>query len=148
MIAIGSDHGGFKLKEEIKKYLDEVGIEYSDEGCYSEESVHYPIFAKKVCEKIQKHECEKGILICTTGNGMAIFANKYKGIRCAKCNTENEAILSRNHNDANMLSLPAGSISTDLAIRIVRVWLASTFDGGRHETRVNMIKEIENENMK
>ena len=148
MIAIGCDHGGFKLKEEIKKYLDEIGAEYSDEGCYSEESVHYPIYAKKVCLKILNGECDKGILICTTGNGMAIAANKFKGIRCTKCNTEQEATLSRNHNDSNVLSLPAGSISTELAIKIVRLWLASGFDMGRHEIRVNMIKEIENENMK
>ena len=148
MIAIGSDHGGYKLKEEIKKYLSEIGIEYKDFGTDSEKRTDYPIYAKKVAESIQNKECDKGILLCKSGCGMTIVANKFKGIRCAKCNDEEEARFSRMHNDSNMLALGADYIETSKAIRIVRMWIATEFEGGRHEERIKIIKEIENENMK
>lgn len=148
MIAIGSDHGGFKLKEEIKKYLDEKQIAYSDIGCYSEESVDYPNIAKEVALKVTNKECEYGILICRSGIGMSMVANKFKGIRCAKCNNEEEAKFSKMHNDSNVIAIGADYVSTEEAIRIIRMWIATPFEGGRHSRRVNMIADIENENMK
>ena len=148
MIAIGSDHGGYKLKEEIKKYLEEKEIEYTDCGTFDEESVDYPEIAQAVSSEVQDGHAEKGIIICRSGIGMSIVANKFKGIRCAKCNDEQEAKFSRMHNNANVLALGADYMDTSKAIRIVRTWIATEFEGGRHETRVNMIEEIENENMK
>ena len=148
MIAIGSDHGGYKLKEEIKKYLDEKEIKYVDCGCISEERVDYPDIAKSVAEKVQNKECEEGILICRSGIGMSIAANKFKGIRCAKCDNEEEAKFSRMHNDSNVLALGADYISTSEAVCIVRAWIATKFEGGRHQERVKIIEKIEKENMK
>ena len=107
MIAIGSDHGGYKLKEEIKKYLEEKEIEYEDCGTFSEERADYPEIAKAVALEIQNKQCDKGILICRSGIGMSIVANKFKGIRCAKCDNEEEAKFSRMHNDSNVLALGA-----------------------------------------
>ena len=148
MVAIGSDHGGYKLKEEIKKYLEEKEIEYEDCGTFSEESVDYPEIAKAVATEIQNKQCDKGILICRSGIGMTIVANKFKGIRCAKCDNEEEAKFSRMHNDSNVLALGADYIETNEAIRVVRMWLATQFEGGRHAERIKIITEIENENMK
>ncbi len=148
MVAIGSDHGGYKLKEEIKKYLEEKEIEYEDCGTFSEESVDYPEIAKAVATEIQNKQCDKGILICRSGIGMSIVANKFKGIRCAKCDNEEEAKFSRMHNDSNVLALGADYIETNEAIRVVRMWLATQFEGGRHAERIKIITEIENENMK
>ena len=148
MIAIGSDHGGYRLKEEIKRYLDEKGIIYNDCGTYSEESVDYPNIAKEVAKKIQSKECEQGILICRSGIGMSIVANKFKGIRCAKCNNEQEAKFSKMHNNSNVLALGADYVSTNEAICIVRAWIATQFEGGRHQERIDVINEIEAENMK
>lgn len=148
MIAIGSDHGGYKLKEEIKKYLEEKEIEYTDCGTFDEESVDYPEIAQALSTEVQSGQCEKGIIICRSGIGMSIVANKFKGIRCAKCNDEEEAKFSRMHNDANILALGADYMDTNKAIRIVRMWIATEFEGGRHEERIKMIEEIENENMK
>ena len=148
MIAIGSDHGGYKLKEEIKKYLDEKEIKYIDCGCISEDRVDYPDIAKLVAEKVQNKECEEGIVICRSGIGMSIAANKFKGIRCAKCDNEEEAKFSKMHNNSNVLALGADYISTSEAICIVRAWIATPFEGGRHEERIKIIEEIEKENMK
>ena len=148
MIAIGSDHGGYKLKEEIKKYLNEKEIKYKDYGTINEETVDYPNIAKEVAEAVQSNKCDSGILICRSGIGMSIVANKFKGIRCAKCNDEEEARLSRAHNDSNVLALGADYIETDKAIRMVRMWIATEFEGGRHQERVKLIDEIEKENMK
>ena len=148
MIAIGSDHGGYKLKEEIKKYLEEKEIEYTDCGTFNEESVDYPEIAKAVALEIQNKECDKGIVICRSGIGMSIVANKFKGIRCAKCNDEEEAKFSRMHNDANMLAIGADYVDINKAVRIVRAWIATEFQGGRHEDRIKIIEKIENENMK
>ena len=148
MIAIGSDHGGFELKEEIEKYLDEKNIEYKDFGCMSEESVDYPNIAKEVANAVQKKECEKGILVCRSGIGMTIVANKFKGIRCALCYNESTAKLSRMHNDSNILAIGANEVTVNEAICILRMWLATEFEGGRHENRLKIIEEIEKENMK
>ena len=140
MVAIGSDHGGYALKEEIKRYLEEKEIQYIDCGSYSNEMVDYPDIARNVAEKVKKGECKEGILVCRSGIGMSIVANKIKGIRCAKCNSEQEAKFSRMHNDANVLASEA--------ICIVRAWIATEFEGGRHAERIKIIEEIENENMK
>ena len=148
MIAIGSDHGGFKLKELIKRYLDEKDIEYKDFGCYSEESVDYPNIAKEVSKNIQSNECDKGILICRSGLGMSVVANKFKGIICTICRNEKDAQLPRSHNNSNVLALGADELTESEAIVILRMWLATEFEGGRHQERINLIKEIENENMK
>ena len=131
MIAIGSDHGGYRLKEEIKKYLEEKQIEFKDYGCYSEEKVDYPNFAKEVSKSIQRKECDKGILICRSGIGMAIVANKFKGIRASLCMSEEMAKFSRMHNDSNILTIAADYVSTSQAICIVRMWLATEFEGGK-----------------
>lgn len=148
MIAIGSDHGGYRLKEEIKKYLDEKEIEYKDLGCIDEERVDYPNIAKEVATAVQSKECEKGILICRSGIGMSMVANKFKGIRCALCHNEYTAKYARLHNNSNVLAIGADDITTNEAICILRMWIATEFEGGRHEERLKIIEEIENENMK
>lgn len=148
MIAIGCDHGGYKLKEEIKKYLEEKEIKYKDLGCMNEERVDYPNIAKKVAKAVQSKECEKGILICRSGIGMSMVANKFKGIRCALCHNEYTAKYSKLHNNSNILAIGADDVSTNEAICILRMWLATEFEGGRHEERIKIIEEIENENMK
>ena len=148
MIAIGADHGGYKLKEEVKRYLEEKGIEVKDFGTYSEERADYPDIAKEVSKSVQSKECEKGILICRSGYGMSMVANKFKGIRCAPCFEETAAKFSRMHNDANVLALGADYVTTNQAIQIVRVWIATEFEGGRHCQRLEIIEEIEKENMK
>ena len=148
MIAIGADHGGYKLKEEVKKYLEEKGIEYKDFGTYSEERVDYPDIAKEVSKAVQSKKCEKGILICRSGYGMSMVANKFKGVRSAPCFEETAAKFSRMHNDANVLALGADYVTTSQAIQIVRVWIATEFEGGRHCGRLEIIEEIEKENMK
>ena len=148
MIALGSDHGGYKLKEEIKRYLEEIGIEYKDFGTYSEERADAPVYASKVCESIQNKECDKGILICKTGSGMAMVANKYKGIRCAPCYSVETAKQAKEHLNINVLALPAALIGTSMAINVIRTWIASQFLEGRYEERLQMIREIEDKNMK
>ena len=148
MIAIGADHGGYKLKEEIKKYLDEKEIKYKDYGTYSEERAEYPDIAKVVSKAVQSKECDRGILICRSGYGMSMVANKFKGIRCVPCFDETAAKFSRMHNDSNVLALGADYITLSQAVQIVRMWLATEFEGGRHAERLELINEIENENMK
>lgn len=148
MIAIGCDHGGYKLKEEIKKYLDEKEINYKDFGCMDEERVDYPNVAKDVAKSVQSKECEKGILICRSGIGMSIVANKFKGIRCTLCHNEFTAKYARLHNDSNILAMGADDVTVNEAICILRMWLATEFEGGRHQERIELIQEIENENMK
>lgn len=148
MIAIGSDHGGYALKEELKKYLEEKGIEYKDFGTYSEERTDYPIYGRQVVEAVQSKDFEKGILICGTGFGMTMVANKYKGIRCASCWNEEVAKLLKEHNNANIIALPGRFINISQAVSIVRAWLGAEFLTGRHTERLQMIEEIEKENMK
>lgn len=148
MIALGSDHGGYKLKEEIKKYLEEKGIEYKEFGVMNEERADYPNIAKEVAKAVQAKQCETGILICRSGLGMAIVANKYKGIRATPCHNETTAKYAKLHNNSNILTIGADEVTTNEAICILRMWLATTFEGGRHEERLKIIEEIENENMK
>lgn len=148
MIAIGCDHGGYKLKEEIVRYLKEKEIEIEDCGTYSEERADYPLIAKDVAEAVVNKKCECGILICRSGLGMAITANKFKGIRCVPCYNEQTAKFSKMHNNSNILALGADYVTVNEAINIVRMWLATEFEGGRHQERVDMISEIESNNMK
>ena len=148
MIAIGSDHGGYKLKEEIKKYLEEKNIKYKDYGVMDEEREDYPVIAKKVAKSIQNKECDSGILICRSGLGMSIVANKFKGIRCTPCHNEYTAKYSRLHNNSNVLAIGADDVTVNEAICILRMWLETEFEGGRHQERLEIIKDIENENMK
>lgn len=148
MIAIGCDHGGYKLKKEIEKYLEEKDIEYKDFGCQDEESVDYPSIAKNVAQAIQQNEAEQGILICRSGIGMSITANKFKGIRCALCHNEYTAKYARLHNNSNILAMGADDLTISEAVLVLRMWLATEFEGGRHEERIEQIKEIENHNMK
>lgn len=148
MIALGNDHGGYKLKEEIKKYLDEKEIEYKDFGAYSEERTDYPIYAKKVAEAITKGECDSGILCCRSGHGVAIVANKYRGIRAANIHSEEEAKFAKADDNINVLTLGGDYITVNEAICIIRTWLATEFKQGRYQERIQMIEEIEKENMK
>ena len=148
MIAIGSDHGGFELKEEIKKYFDEKEIEYKDFGAYSKDRVDYPIIAKQVAKAVQNKDADRGILICRSGYGMAMVANKFKGVRSAPCFCTRAAEFSRLHNNTNVLSLGADYVTVDEAKEILKTWLNTEFEGGRQIARLNLIKDIENENMK
>lgn len=148
MIALGADHGGYKLKEEIKKYFDEVGIKYRDFGTDSDERTDYPIYAKKVAESIQNKECDCGILLCRSGFGMTITANKFKGIRAASITDEESAKFAKSDDDINVITLGGDYLSTSQVICIIRNWLAAEFKGGRYEERLKMIEEIEANNMK
>lgn len=143
MIAIASDHGGYALKEHIKAYLTAKGITCQDFGTNSTESCDYPIFGKAAAEAVASGQCEKGIVICTTGIGISIAANKVKGIRCGLCSDPLSAELTRQHNNANMLAMGAGIVGPNLAERIVDVFLNTEFQGGRHARRVNLVMEIE-----
>lgn len=142
MLAIGCDHGGYALKEEVKKHLDERGVEYIDCGCNGE-SVDYPVIASETCAHITSGECEMGLLFCGTGIGISIAANKVQGIRCAHCADSLEAEMTRRHNDANMLAIGAGFTGKNLAERMVEVFLSTDFEGGRHERRVNKLNAIQ-----
>ena len=145
MIALGSDHGGYALKKNIEAYLDSHGLEYRDFGTDSEESCDYPTFAKAAAQAVASGACERGIVICTTGVGVSIVANKVKGVRCALCAEPLSAEMTRRHNDANVLALGAGMVGPNLAERIVETFLTTAFDGGRHARRVALITELENE---
>lgn len=141
MIALGSDHGGYELKQEIKKYLDENGIKYKDFGCDSLEACDYPDFAKAVAQSVSKGECEKGILICGTGIGISIAANKVKGIRAAVCTDCFTAEATRLHNDANILALGGRVVGAGLAIKITDTFLNTKFSGDeRHVRRISKIE--------
>lgn len=142
MIAIGSDHGGFALKERIIAYLKEQGIAYEDMGCFDKSSVDYPVFGKAVAKKVASGEAEKGIVVCTTGIGISIVANKVKGIRCALCTDTLSAKMTRLHNDANVLALGGGMTGDNLAIDIVETFLNTPFSGEeKHQRRINMIED-------
>ena len=143
MLAIASDHGGYNLKEHIKAYLAAKGITCKDFGTDSAESCDYPIFGKAAAEAVASGECEKGIVICTTGIGISIAANKVKGIRCAHVSDPLSAEMTRRHNDANMLAMGAGMVGPNLAERIVDVFLSTQFEGGRHQRRVDLISAME-----
>lgn len=140
-IAIASDHGGFRLKEAIIRYF--TGIQFDNVGTHSEDSCDYPDYVEKACVKIQSGEVEYAIVICGTGIGASIAANKMQGIRAALCCNEFMADMSRRHNNANVLALGARVLGDELAIRIVERWMASPFEGGRHQHRIDKIHELE-----
>jgi ribose 5-phosphate isomerase B len=142
-LVIGSDHGGFNLKENIKEYLQEEGIEFEDYGTFTPERCDYPQIAKKVADAVVAGTFDKGILICGTGIGIGIAANKVHGIRAALCHDCFSAEYSRRHNDANILTMGERVIGPGLAREIVKIWLNTGFDGGRHAERVAMIKEMD-----
>jgi ribose 5-phosphate isomerase B len=141
-ISLGSDHAGFKLKERVKALLRELGHEVNDVGTTSEQPVDYPLFIRPAAELVARGECERGIVFGGSGNGEAMVANKVHGVRCALCWSLESARLSRQHNDANVLSLGERLIAQDLALEIVRVWLTTEFEGGRHERRVEMLNAM------
>ena len=142
-IAIGCDHGGYLLKQDILIWLEEHDYEFEDFGCYNTESVDYPVYAEKVARAVASGACDKGIVICTTGIGVSMAANKVKGIRCALCGDSYSAEMTRRHNDANVLAMGAGMVGPNLAERIVEVFLHTDFEGGRHARRVGLITEME-----
>jgi len=143
VLAIGSDHGGFILKEKIKEFLEAEGFQVKDFGTFDSQAVDYPDFAVRVAQAVARGECEKGILCCGTGIGVAIAANKVPGIRAALCGDTFSARSSREHNDANILALGERVTGPGLALDIVKVWLSSEFAGGRHERRIKKIAAIE-----
>ena len=142
-IALGSDHGGYALKCDIIRLLEKLGYEYKDFGCYSTESCDYPDFGEAAARAVASGAYDRGIVICTTGIGISIAANKVKGIRCALCTDPLMAEMTRRHNDANMLALGAGIVGPNLAERIVETFLTTDFEGGRHARRVALISEME-----
>ena len=143
MIAIGSDHGGYELKEHVKKHLEERGIEVKDFGTYSEESVDYPDCARPVCEAVLSGEYERGILFCGTGIGISMAANKFDGIRAALCGDVFSAKMAKEHNNANIICLGGRVTGRELAFMIVDTFLDAQFQGGRHQNRIDKIHAIE-----
>lgn len=139
-IAIGADHGGFELKEKIVGYLKANNIEFKDFGTFSNDSCDYPVFAKEVALEVSKNNFNRGILVCGSGIGMAIVANKVKGIRAALCWNLSTAKSARTHNDSNILCLGQRQLEDNLALEMVDTWLHTEFEGGRHKTRVDMIE--------
>ena len=142
MIAIGSDHGGYELKESVKKHLEERGIPVQDMGCDGTASVDYPVYGHAVAKAVADGSCEKGIVICTTGIGISIAANKVPGIRCALCSDSLSAKMTRLHNDANVLCMGERIIGALTAEDICRIWLDTEFEGGRHQRRVDMLNNM------
>ncbi len=140
MIAIGCDHGGFELKNAIMKHLDSIGKEYMDVGCYSTDAVDYPIYSRKITEAVLKGSCEFGIIVCGTGIGVSIMANRMKGIRCALCHDVFSAKATREHNNANMLALGGRVVGAGIALEIVNAFLDTPFSGEeRHKNRIKML---------
>lgn len=138
-IALASDHGGFELKEKIEEHLQQQGVEVVDLGCHTEESVDYPDYGKACGEAVVRGDAERGIVVCGTGIGISIAANKVKGIRCALCTSLFMAEMARKHNNANVLALGGRILETELALSIVDVWLSTEFEGGRHQRRVGLL---------
>ena len=145
MIALGSDHAGLPLKLEIIQLLEERGLKYLDVGTYTDASSDYPEYGRLAAEAVADGRCSRGLVFCGTGIGISISANKVRGIRCAACSDCFSAVLSRNHNDANMLALGARVVAPAYAKMIVSMWLDAGFEGGRHQTRVDLIHKIEQE---
>lgn len=143
MIAIGCDHGGYQLKQAVIRHLADRGIDFHDFGTYSEESCDYPDYGEAVGRAVASGECERGIVVCGTGIGISIAANKVRGVRCALCGDCFSAQMAREHNDANVLALGARVLGTGLALKIVDTFLDSSFAGGRHERRVAKLMAIE-----
>lgn len=148
MVAVGSDHGGYALKVHIIKYLEDNNIPYKDYGCFDTASVDYPDFALKVAEAVANGEADKGILICGTGIGVSIAANKVPGIRAALCHDCFSAQATREHNNSNILTMGERVIGPGLAVKITDIWLHTEFQGGRHAVRVNKISQIEEKYLK
>ena len=144
-ISIGSDHGAFAMKEHLKQYLTEQGHQVVDCGTYSTDSCDYADFAKAAAQLVASGDCDRGIVMCTTGIGISIAVNKVRGIRCALCSEPYSAEMTRRHNDANMLAMGAGIIGPNMAERIVDVFLNTQFEGGRHARRVGLMMDIEKE---
>ncbi len=144
MIALGSDHAGYELKKEIMKHLEERGLQYKDYGTFSGDSVDYPVYGEKAASAVASGECESGILICGTGVGIGIAANKVRGIRCASVSDCYSAEMARRHNDANMIAVGARVVGTGLALKIIDTFLDTPHEGGRHAKRVGLIMDIEN----
>ncbi len=142
VVFIGSDHGGYELKEQIKSFLEEIGVDIEDLGTYSLDSCDYPDIARKVALNVAKNK-EKGILICGSGIGMSIAANKVKGIRCALCHDAYTAEYSRRHNDANIIAFGGRTTGVEIAKQMVKIFLFTEFDGGRHQRRVEKIGKLE-----
>ena len=138
-IALGSDHAGFRLKEKIKELLQSLGHDVTDFGTHSEEPVDYPLFIRPVAEAVSRGECERGIVLGGSGNGEAIVSNRVQGIRCGLCWNVESARLNRQHNNGNVLALGERLVPLELALEIVRVWLATPFEGGRHQRRIDLI---------
>ena len=145
MIAIACDHGGFELKEQVRAHLEAQGIAYKDFGCYSLESVDYPVTGAAAAKAVASGECERGIVICTTGIGISMTANKVKGVRCALCHDPYSAEMTRRHNNANVLAMGGGMVGPFMAFKIVDTFLSTEFEGGRHQRRGDLIMALENE---
>ena len=145
VLAIGSDHGGFELKQELIKHLEKKGIEYKDFGCYNTDSIDYPLVAKEVATAIANGEYERGVLVCGTGVGISIAANKVKGIRAACCDDHFSVKYTRLHNDANILCLGGRVVGPGVACELIDLFVETEFEGGRHARRVGLIHEIEQE---
>ncbi|MCI8387953.1 MAG: ribose 5-phosphate isomerase B [Clostridiales bacterium] len=143
MLALAADHGGYELKEAIKKHLDSLGLSYIDLGTDSEKSVNYPEYAAKLCHEIQSGKCYRGILCCGTGIGMSMAANKHKGIRAACASDAFSVRYTRLHNDANVFCLGGRVVGVGLALELVDIFIGTEFEGGRHTARLDMIKNIE-----
>jgi len=143
MIAIGCDHGAYALKEKLKKHLEAKGLEYKDFGTYSLDSCDYPDFGAAAAKAVASGECDRGIVMCTTGIGISIAANKVKGVRCALLSDKMSARLTRQHNDTNMMAIGAAVVGEMLALEIVDTWLETEFEGGRHQRRVDKIMALE-----
>jgi ribose 5-phosphate isomerase B len=141
-IALGTDHAGFRYKEKVKQLLTSLGHEVKDFGTFSEDPVDYPLFIRPAAEAVARGECDRGFVFGGSGNGEAMVANKVHGVRCALCWNEEVARLSRQHNDANVLSLGERVIPEEMAMKIVRVWLETPFEGGRHERRVEQLNAM------
>lgn len=140
-IAIGSDHGGYELKETVKNYIEKLGYEYQDFGTHNGDAIDYPIIAKEVAKSVADKDFNRGILICGSGLGVAIAANKVNGVRAVTCHDTYCAKMSRLHNDANVLTMGGRVIGTDVACEIVKIWLETEFEGGRHQRRIDMLEE-------
>ena len=144
MIAIACDHAALEMKAEVIKILEERGLEYEDFGTYTTDSCHYPIYGARAANAVASGKCDRGIVICGTGIGISLVANKVKGIRCSLCSESYSAKMTRAHNDSNMLAMGARVIGIEVAKEIVAAWLDTPFEGGRHQTRLDMITAIEN----
>lgn len=143
MIALACDHGAYALKEAVKQHLEKKGLEYKDFGTYSTDSCDYPDYAGPAAQAVASGECDRGIVMCTTGIGVSITANKVKGIRCALLSDVMSARLTRQHNDTNMMAIGAGVTGEKLALEIIDTWLGTEFEGGRHQRRIDKMMALE-----